>query len=280
GLDPDYAWTHHNLARALRDKGRLDEAGAHYRQALRLDPNNPEFQNGLRGVLMRQGRGPEVQAGWRQAVEANPPGYEGWVGDAELCPCLGQEEEYRRACRALLDRFGATTSPYVAEPVGRACLLLPGAGDELPQAAALADRAAAARGSTPDWIYRYFLFARGLADYRRGRLDEAIAVMEGEASGVMGPCPRLVLALALHDRGQEKQARQELAAAVVAFDWSAAEADSRDVWICHLLRREAEARILPNLPAFLRGEYRPPDHAERLALLGACPSPAAMAPPR
>jgi serine/threonine-protein kinase len=38
-------------------------------------------------------------------------------------------------------------------------------------------------------------------------------------------------------------------------------------WTCHLLRREAEELILPNLPAFRRGEYRPQDNEERLALL-------------
>jgi hypothetical protein len=36
------------------------------------------------------------------------------------------------------------------------------------------------------------------------------------------------------------------------------------------LRREAEAMILPNLPAFLDGKYRPQDNDERLALLGGC----------
>src|SRR5262249_48183665 len=50
----------------------------------------------------------------------------------------------------------------------------------------------------------------------------------------------------------------------------AAQADSRDVWICHVLRREAEALILPDLPAFLRGDYQPQDNNERLALVGIC----------
>ena len=62
--------------------------------------------------------------------------------------------------------------PYIAEPVGRACLLLPGTEDELRRAAALIDRAVAAKGSTPDWIYRFFLFAKGLAEYRQGRLGQ------------------------------------------------------------------------------------------------------------
>ena len=63
-----------------------------------------------------------------------------------------------------------------------------------------------------------------------------------------------------------------LAAAVVAFEWGAAQADNPETWTCHVLRREAERLILPNLPAFLNGSYWPQDNDERLALLGACRS--------
>src|SRR5262249_40140686 len=269
-LDPNYAWAHHNLGNALRIKGRLDEAHDHCQQALGLEPNNPEIKNGLASVLLRQGGAQEVQVGWRKALDANPPEHDAWFGYAELCLFLGKQDEYRRACRALLDRFGATTSPFIAEPVGRACLLLPGTEDELGKGAALTDRAVAANETTPAWIYRYFLFAKGLAEYRQGRLASAISLMEGEASKVMGPTPRLLLAMAQHDQGQKKQARKTLATAIVAFDWNAAQADWRGVWIAHILRREAEALILPNLPAFLRGKYQPLDNDERLALVGIC----------
>ncbi len=269
-LDGDYAWAHHNLASALRVKGRLEEALDHYQHALRVDPKNSEVQNGLRSVLLRQGRGPEVQAGWRKELDANPPEHEAWSGYAELCLFLGQQDEYRRARSALLDRFGAAASPYVAEPVGRAWLLAPGTGDELRKAIGLADRAVAAKESTPEWIYRYFLFAKGLAEYRQGRFDAAVSLMEGEASKVLGPAPRLIVAMAQHEQGQKTQARHTLATAIVAFDWSAAEADSRGVWIAHILRREAESLILPNLPAFLQGQYQPTANDERLALVGIC----------
>jgi serine/threonine-protein kinase len=76
--------------------------------------------------------------------------------------------------------------------------------------------------------------------------------------------------MARHDQGQKKQARKTLAMAIAGFDWNAAQADSRGVWIAHILRREAEALILPNLPAFLRGDYQPLDNDERLALVGIC----------
>jgi tetratricopeptide (TPR) repeat protein len=269
-LDIDYTWAHHNLANALRVKGRLDEAYDHYRQAIRLDPKNSEIRNGVRSVLLRQGRGQEAQVDWRKALDANPPEPDAWSGYAELCLFLGQQEEYRRACRALLERFGATASPFIAEPVGRTCLLLPGTEDDLEKEVALTDRAVAAKESTLEWIYRYFLFAKGLAEYRQGRLASAISLMEGEASQVMGPAPRLILAMAQHHQGQKKQARKTLAMAIVAFDWSAAQADSRGVWIAHILRREAEALILPSMPAFLRGDYQPLDNDERLALVGIC----------
>jgi serine/threonine-protein kinase len=269
-LDPDYAWAHHNLATALRDKGRLDEAYDHFQQALRLDPKNAEVQNGVRSVMMRQGRADELLASWRQALKASPPEHDAWFGYAELCLFLGQEEEYHRARRALLDRFGATTDPGIAERVGRTCLLVPVTGDELRKGDALTARAVAAKKTTPAWVYPYFRFARGLAEYRLGHWASAGAIMEYEASQVMGAAPRLVLAMAQHEQGWKKEARTTLARAVAAFDWSAAQADNRDAWIGHILRREAEAKILAKLPEFLQGEHQPQDNDERLALLGVC----------
>jgi serine/threonine-protein kinase len=153
-LDPDYAWAHQNLANALRVKGRLDEAFDHYQQVIRLDPKNTMVANGIRSLLMRQGRSQELQVDWRKALDVDPPDYSVWQGYAELCLFLEQPEEYCRTRRALLDRFGATGDPYIAEPVGRACMLLPAAGDELRRATLLTDRAVAAKASTPEWTYR------------------------------------------------------------------------------------------------------------------------------
>jgi serine/threonine-protein kinase len=78
------------------------------------------------------------------------------------------------------------------------------------------------------------------------------------------------MAMALHRNGQANEARKTLASAVLSYDWTANQV--RDIHGCiyHVLRREAEAMILPNLPAFLNGKYRPQDNDERLALLGVC----------
>ncbi len=269
-LDPDYAWAHHDLGNALRSIGRPDEAHVHFQEALERDPQNSVVLNSVRSLLMRQGRGQEVQADWRRVLEANPPGHEAWLGYAELCLYLQQTEEYRRATRALLDRFGETNDAYIAERVGRACLLLPGSEVELKKASALTERAVAILQSTPPRLYPYSRFALGLAQYRLGRWDSAIAIMRFEVSNVMGPCPRLIVAMAQHQDGKPQAVRQTLAAAVLAYDWRAAQADSRDAWICHILRREAEGMILPHQFAYLDGTYQPEDNDVRLALLGAC----------
>jgi serine/threonine-protein kinase len=269
-VDPDYAWAHYDLATTLREAGRRDEALEHYRQFHALDPTNTHVANILRADRVYRGRGEEVRREWKEALEADPPGHDAWFGYAELCLFLGDEAEYRRARRDLLRRFGTSTNPYVAERTARALLLLPPAEDELRAAVALAERAVAAKTTADQWVYPYFLFAQGLAEYRQGHFDSAIAIMRGEAATVMGPAPRLVIAMAEYRNGQTAEARATLAATISSFDWSAAQVGSRDDWIWHVIRREAESLILPNLPAFLEGNYEPQDNDERLALLGVC----------
>ena len=268
--DSGNIWAHVNLGKFLKQTGRLDEALAHYQQALVLDPKNPAAQDGVRSVRMRQGRGEEVRLAWRKVLEADPPEPEVWFGYTELCLFLGRDEEYRRVSQALLRRFGTSTDPFIAERIGRTCLLLPAPEEEQRQAVALVDHAVAAGASKPDWAFAYFLFAQSLAAYRQGRPDRAIGLLQAEASLVPGPNPRLVLAMAQHSQGQKNEARHTLAAAVVAFDWRAVQADNARTWMSHVLRREAERLLLPNLPAFMDGKYQPQDDDERLALLGAC----------
>jgi hypothetical protein len=122
----------------------------------------------------------------------------------------------------------------------------------------------------PAWLHPYFEFAQALSEYRHHRFEKSIELLQGDASTVMASAPQLVLAMAQYRNGQKEQARKTLAAVVLQFDWSMAQADSRDVWICHILRREAEALIVPNLSTFLEGSFQPTDIVDRLALVGIC----------
>jgi hypothetical protein len=58
-----------------------------------------------------------------------------------------------------------------------------------------------------------------------------------------------------------------LGRATTSADWRLVAATTREVWIRHALRREAEAKILTNAEAFARGTYWPTTAAERLALI-------------
>jgi tetratricopeptide (TPR) repeat protein len=268
-LDPDYAWPHYDLGNILRMRGHLREAYQQYQEVIRLDPKNREVQDPLRNLLVLEGRGEEALALWKKTIDSDPSAYANWSGYAELCLFLGHEDEYRQACTELIKQFGDNGDPMLAEQIGRVCLLVP-ATDELKQAKSLVDRAVASKGSVPAWVHPYFDFAQALSEYRHQRFEKSIGLLQGDASTVMASAPQLVLAMAQYGNGQKEQARKTLDAAVLQFDWSMAQADSRDVWICHILRREAEALIVPNLSSFLDGGFQPTDIADRIALVGIC----------
>jgi eukaryotic-like serine/threonine-protein kinase len=267
---PNSALFHTELGKCAERQGREKEALVYFTKAVELDATLVYSQQALRNYLLKRGRLNDMRVAWQAALAAGPPEHDAWYGYAELCLFLNEEGEYLRARRELLTRYGATTDPNIAERTSRACLLLPATGDELAAATALSERALAVGRIKNEKLVPYFLFARGLAEFRQGHFDEAIAIMKGDASRVMGPAPRLVLAMALHQKGQQQEARRTLAAAVTARDWRPALCVHQDAWIHHVLRREAERQILPNLSAFLAGTYRPTDNDERLALVGIC----------
>jgi serine/threonine-protein kinase len=266
-FNPNNSGLQTRLGDLLEKTGRHAEALSHHRQAVALDPKNRHAQDQLRSLLVRLGQGNEARAAWQKSLEADSTEHKAWDGYAEFCLFLGQEDEYRRARQALFARFGATTDPHIMERIARACLLRPGTEDELKRVVALVERALTGEPSPFQTDHRNLLFTQGVAEYRQGRFDRAIALMRGEAASALGPAPRLVLAMALYRSGQAAEARQTLAAAVLAHDWRASQVNDQYGWTFHVLRREAEGLVLPNLPAFRRGEYQPQDKDERLALL-------------
>jgi eukaryotic-like serine/threonine-protein kinase len=261
---------HALLGKCLEAVGKDAEALSEYQKVTALSSKAWEAHRAMWALLTRQGRAEEARAAWEKVLGTDPGEHDAWYGYAELCLFVGREDEYRRARRDLLARFGESTDPNVAERTARACLLLPTSGDELRRVGVLAERACARNPSQYIGVYPHFLFVRGLADFRQGRLDRAISVMQGEASRVLGPAPRLVLAMALYRKGRVAEAQKTLGAAILAHDWRSSEVRDHHGWIYHVLRREAEALIVPALPAFLKGQYQPRDNDERLAMLGAC----------
>jgi serine/threonine-protein kinase len=248
-LDPTIGWTHHHLATILELLGRDDEAAAEFHEAARLFPEKrSEWKRDMRRVLFRQGHVAEVLSDWKQALEGRRPSYDEWFGYAELCLFQGDQAEYRRARRDLLAQFGATANPDIAERTARAAMLLPPSQDELDKAVALSERAVAVGRRGHEFNFPYYRFALGLARYRQGRFDDAVSIMTGDAAKSLGACPLLVLAMAHKQMGRGDEASRALDEAIRLYDWTAKSADHPDMWTAHILRREAESLIQPQLP--------------------------------
>jgi len=68
---PD-AETHYNLGVALAHTGKIEEAIAHYEQALRINPDFADAHYSLGLALARLGRLPEAVGHWEQALRITP----------------------------------------------------------------------------------------------------------------------------------------------------------------------------------------------------------------
>jgi Flp pilus assembly protein TadD len=71
-LKPDWAPAHYNLGNALREAGRPAEAEAQFRQALALQPDYPRARLSLGATLLSAGRAREALEHLRPAVAAMP----------------------------------------------------------------------------------------------------------------------------------------------------------------------------------------------------------------
>ncbi|HEY2587813.1 MAG TPA: tetratricopeptide repeat protein, partial [Tepidisphaeraceae bacterium] len=255
----------YSLMMAGHDADALKWAG----RATSMEPQLAVKPTPAQAVFLHARRWDEILASWHRLLEEGAD-HEAWRGYAELAIFSGDMAEYRRACQEQLERFGKVNDPTVCEGIGRACLLADPPEDVLRAATALVDRTLASERRQRTWRYPYFMFAKGLAELRAGRAESARAIVEGPAATALGPAPKLVAALAHARLGQAKPALLSLAAGELAFNWSPLQADSREAWMYHVLRREAERAILPQLPRFLAGQYEPQDDMERLAMCGEC----------
>ena len=274
-IDPNNASSWGDLGLLLLKKGRTDEAVDCLRKYVEFNSNDARGLIVLRDVLLRQGRREEARAAWRQFIDRHAKVHADWHGYAELCLFLGDVAEYERGCRELLTRFETSTDPHIYERIGRTCLLLPESPQQRERAAALIDRAMASEKSQQAaWATPYFLFAKGLAEYRRNNVGNSITILEGKASKVLGPAPRIVLAMARYRRGDREEAASDERWLRPSSTTHLAKRRARnemEIWIYHVLRREAEVDgCFPTLPAFSsRGTYQPADQCERLAFVGA-----------
>ena len=268
--NPNRAFFYACLGHSLAQLGRDEEAVSALRMSINIGPSHGGAFEELRGVLMRQGHWDEIEAVWQTAIKTNPTSHDSWDGYAEYCIFVGHVKEYKTVCRQLLDRFGDAEDPSICERTGRACLLLGDGNQETVRAAAAVDRALLRKAPQAAAYHRYYMVAKGLADYRLGDLNLALSDVGGDAASVLKPLPQLVAAMAHYRLGHAQAARTLLAESALAFDWSRDKATTHEAWINQVLRREAEQLILPNLKSLIDGSAKPDNNDERIALLGIC----------
>jgi tetratricopeptide (TPR) repeat protein len=222
GFRDRLASSHNGLADVLRAENRLDEAEKQIREAaatwqklVATLPANPDYrahlaaaQSDLGDARARFGHWDEALAAIDKAAELDPANHWYPFRAAPLHLRAGDVAGYRRICRAMLERFHGTDVREIADRTAKTCLLAPDAVPDFNRVEKLADQAVT--GSNDRW----FLFVKGLAEYRAGRQAEAVKWIER-----MGPDARgdqidasgfAVRAMAQHRLGQNEQARAAL----------------------------------------------------------------------
>jgi Flp pilus assembly protein TadD len=250
-----------NLAQALT-RGELSEAeqfvSSVFPPPLENDPRSADWLR-FRGELWgRVGRWREATADFSSLIELQPANHEYYHFLAPLLVQNGDLDSYRRHCARIVERFGKTDDPVIAERMAKDCLILPSSGADLEAIARMADLAIAA---DPDhWGIGFFQLVKGLSEYRQGNFASAV---EWTQKALANPGEfhfrdaqaYLVLAMAHRQINQVDEARAAFAQATATIDArpkpgsGGLGTDWNDWLIVHALQREAAALIEKQVPA-------------------------------
>jgi tetratricopeptide (TPR) repeat protein/predicted Ser/Thr protein kinase len=236
--DPGFLSARINLGSIYANQAKYDLALDQWKTVLKDFPDYHAVRQAVVACLIRQNRPDEAQRYWLSLLQNRQTTFNDWDGYAELCLLIGNTTEYQQTCRLLLERFGSPTDPRDCERLGRTCLLS-ATPDLIQQGSKLINTALAAdKKSYPEWVEPYFLFAHALAEYRHERWDRAASALQGAPSTILGPAPKLLLAMIRYRQGQVEEAR-ELFKTTTSHDWNLTNALAREAWLYHILRREA-----------------------------------------
>ena len=198
------------------------------------------------GFHARMGRFPEAAADFARALRLDPANHLHWYAQAIVLAYLNRADEYSRHCAAMRERFTESGPVAVAARTAEACLLLPAGGGDPRDIRAALDRLAAVHGPGDAYLQE-----RGIADYRCGDFDSAIArmrrVLAVQNQVEHRATAHLVAALSSHHLGAVADAASHMAEARRLIENDIAQAGRDDLYaverwvLCHLFLREAEA---------------------------------------
>jgi tetratricopeptide (TPR) repeat protein len=194
-------------------QGKLPDAAAEYAEAIRWRPNEHASHYGLGSAYAFGGQWEKAAMAFEQAAELSPSDLPSLYRWAALCFYTADQENYRRACRMLLDHFSQTENFQVADCTAKACALMPGFGGNATQVIKLADVAFAETKEDP--ARKWFEITKALVDYRAGNFQAAADIISQSAPSEEGfhrdALAFSILALAQHQLGgAENQSREAL----------------------------------------------------------------------
>ncbi|AMV31502.1 Serine/threonine-protein kinase PknB [Pirellula sp. SH-Sr6A] len=237
-LEPTHSWAEYRLGIALANSGKLEESLEHLRKAIDLDLNYHDARNGLRITLIKLGRLEEAAIVWESTLMDPESTHEDVDGIAELYLYLGHDEKYQGACERMWNRFGDSTDSLVLERLARACLLKPRSLEITNRASERIDHSLASLSEEQEWARPFIHFAKALSEYRRGRFEEAISLLQGDTQHVLRPGPDLLLSMSLFQLNQPGESKERLRIAEEEMNrqkivWN------REAWLFAILLREA-----------------------------------------
>jgi len=224
----------------------VEEQQVQMKEVVERNPSEPSLRAAYGKLLARWGKFKDALPEFQKAIELAPTEHSYWHdGAVPLLLQLDKPEDYRRLRTRELKQFATTSDGAAAHRVSKDCFMLPLEGAELDQAVALA-----ARGKFGDetWAAQ----TKGMADYRRGRFDDAIKWLKFSTDGKVvwkDVENNLFIALAHHHLGEHNEAQQILASATKMMETQLPQLGKADLgsfgdWIyCQVMRREAEREI-------------------------------------
>ena len=110
-LDPKSAPTHYNLGLALSAQRKLDQALGEFREAVRLDPDHADAHNNAGAMLHLMGRLGEAASYYRRAIQLRPANADAHSNLGRLYTAIGQDraaaDEFRNAIDVRPDHASA-----------------------------------------------------------------------------------------------------------------------------------------------------------------------------
>src|SRR5665213_607103 len=229
--------------------GKYDES----EQVLRDIPPHATlvpFYNTFGNIHARRGEWLEALTNWNFVVKYAPVDHIGYMYLAPLLLQLDDVGDYKKLRGQILQQFGGTTDPRVAERMVNASLILPATADQIPIIAKMADVTVQAKPNSDGWEYN--LFAKGFAEYRQDHFASAVEWLNKILPLDPGTSCRtkmfLVLAMAQARLNQPAASRESWAKAMDAAKSlrkvGHLEEDWNDWITIHMLMREA-ATLIP-----------------------------------